>query len=220
MSSPDLSAWTGCPAPERLVLEGRYAHLEPLRDEHAADLFASTLGRPELFAHLHDHPPADESAVRSWIERTNANPDLIMWAVVDRTSERAGGRQALMRIDAANGVVELGHILWGAGVAQTRLATEAFALHAGYVFEQLGYRRLEWKCDSANAASRRAARRFGFSEEGAFAQHQVVKGRNRDTTWFAVLDRQWPAIRSRVDHWLQPDNFDAEGQQLTPLARV
>lgn len=220
MSSPDLAAWTGCPTPERLVLEGRYTLLEPLRDEHAAGLFTSTRGRPELFVHLHDGPPADESAVRAWIQQTNTNPELLMWAVVDRTSGRAGGRQALMRIDADNGVVELGHILWGVGVARTRLATEAFALHAAHVFDRLGYRRLEWKCDSTNVASRRAAQRFGFTQEGTFAQHQVVKGRNRDTTWFAVLDHQWPGIRSRLDRWLQPDNFDARGQQITPLARV
>lgn len=201
------------------MLEGRYTRLEPLGDEHAEDLFACTLAHPELFDHLHDHPPADVAAVRGWIERTNANPDLLMWVVVDRGSGRAGGRQALMRIDAGNGVVELGHILWGVGVGRTRLATEAFALHAAHIFDELGYRRLEWKCDSANAASRRAALRLGLTEEGTFAQHQVVKGRNRDTTWFAALDHQWPDIRSRLDRWLQPDNFDHHGRQRTPLAR-
>ncbi len=218
--SADLAGWSGRPAPTRLVLEGRYARLEPLRSEHAADLFESSRGHPELFAYLHDQPPADESAVRDWIVGTNENPELLMWAVVDQESGRAGGRQALMRIDSGNGVVELGSILWGTGVARTRLATEAFALHASYVFDQLGYRRFEWKCDSANQASRRAAQRFGFTEEGTFAQHQVVKGRNRDTTWFAILDHQWPRIQARQARWLEPTNFDDQRQQLTPLDRA
>jgi RimJ/RimL family protein N-acetyltransferase len=218
MTSPDLSRWSGCPTPEPVVLRGRYARLEPLAPHHAPALFDTVRGHPELFAHLHEHPPADEAQVLTWIDAVRARGDLLMWSVIDEATGLAGGRQALMRIDAGSGVVEIGSILWGPRVARTRVATEAFSLHAGYVFDQLGYRRLEWKCDSTNRASQRAAQRLGFTAEGAFAQHMVVKGRNRDTTWFSMVDHQWPAHRTRLQSWLDPANFDADGHQLTPLA--
>jgi len=143
--------------------------------------------------------------------------DPLFFAVVDRASERCEGRQALLRIVPEHGVVEVGHILWGPAIARTRVATEALHLTARYVFATLGYRRLEWKCDAANAASRRAAERFGFAYEGSFRQHLVVKGRNRDTAWFAMIDRDWPAIAAAHEDWLAPENFDPEGGQRTPL---
>ena len=201
------------------MLAGRYVRLEPLAIEHAADLWAAIRGQDALFEFLPDPPPRDATEVRAWVEATAARADLLMWAVVDRATGRAGGRQALMRMDPANGVAEVGHILWARGVARTRLATEAIALHAGYLFDDLGYRRLEWKCDARNEPSRRAAVRLGFTPEGVFAQHMVVKGRNRDTAWFALLDRDWPAQRSRLEAWLEPANFDPVGQQRRPLAR-
>lgn len=219
MKSPDLSRWSGCPVPGPVVLEGHYSRLEPLAPCHAPALFGSVRGRPELYTYLHDDPPTDESQIRNWIDGMRARSDLLMWSVIDGRTGQAGGRQALMRIDAGSGVVEIGSILWGRSVARTRVATEAFALHASYVFDQLGYRRLEWKCDSANGASQRAAQRLGFTPEGTFAQHMVVKGRNRDTTWFAMMDHQWPDVRFRLQSWLDPRNFDADGHQLTPLAR-
>ena len=219
MPEPDLAGWHGVPAPEPVALSGRYARLEPLEVRHAPDLWAAVRGMPELFEFLPDPPPHDEAGVRAWVEATRARTDLLMWAVVDQRSGRAGGRQALMRIDPANGVAEIGHILWGGGVARTRVATEALALHAGHLFDGLGYRRLEWKCDARNEPSRRAAVRLGFHAEGIFAQHMVVKGRNRDTAWFAMLDRDWPAQRDRFAAWLDPANFDPDGRQLTPLTR-
>ncbi len=217
---PDLTAWAGPPEPAPVTLEGRYARLEPLAPAHADDLFDAVADHPELYRYLHEHPPRTQADMAEWVARTVVRRDLLMWAVLDRATGRAGGRQALMRIDAANGVVEVGSILWGPAVAGTRIATEALALQAAHVFDDLGYRRLEWKCDSANAASRAAAARFGFGFEGLFAQHQVVKGRNRDTAWFALLDHQWPAARARLDAWLDPDNFDDEGRQRTRLART
>lgn len=217
--SPDFAAWTGRPEPAALTLEGRYARLEPLAATHADDLFDAVADHPELYHFLHEHPPQTRMDMAEWVARTLARDDLLVWAVIDRATGRAGGRQALMRIDAANGVLEIGSILWGPGVAGTRIATEALTLHATHVFDDLGYRRLEWKCDSANAASRAAAARFGFGFEGLFAQHQVVKGRNRDTAWFALLDHQWPAARARFEAWLDPDNFDDEGRQRSRLAR-
>ena len=219
MTSSDLSRWSGCPTPEPVELQGRYARLEPLAPRHAPALFDSVRDHPELFAHLHEHPPADEAQVLTWIDAVRARGDLMMWAVIDAATGLAGGRQALMRIDAGSGVVEIGSILWGPCVARTRVATEAFALHAGYVFDQLGYRRLEWKCDSANDASRRAAQRLGFTAEGTFAQHMVVQCRTRDTTWFAMLAHQWPDVHSRLQSWLEPANVAADGHQLAPLAR-
>jgi len=217
VSTDRVVDWHGCPPPSPVILEGSYTRLEPLAVGHAAGLAAATVGRPELYEYLHEEPPTDTAAVLAWIEATTARTDLLMWAVVDRITGAAGGRQALMRIDAGSGVVELGSILWGPGIARTRIATQAFALHAQYVFDTLGYRRLEWKCNSANVASRRAARRFGFTEEGTFAQHQVVKGRNRDTTWFSLLDHQWPDVRARLAAWLDPTNFDEHGRQILPL---
>ena len=208
------------PAPEHVVLEGRYALLEPLATRHAADLYAATRDHPALFTYLGEEAPAEQADVGSWLERTLTRSDLLMWAVVDRRTGRAEGRQALLRVDPGNGVVEFGSILWGPGIARSRVATEAFALHAAYVFDTLGYRRLEWKCDERNAASRRAAGRFGFTFEGRFAQHMVVKGRNRDTTWFALLDRDWPAQRERLADWLDPANFDADGRQRAALRRA
>ncbi len=122
-----------------------------------------------------------------------------------------------MRIDRTHGVIEIGNILWGPAIARTRVATEALFLTATYVFETLGYRRFEWKCDDENEPSKRAAMRFGFSFEGVFRQHMVVKGRNRDTAWFAMLDADWPRIRRSFEAWLARENFDADGRQLTRL---
>lgn len=217
MPERDLTGWHGVPAPQLVVLEGRYARLEPLAPAHAPDLLAAVHDRPALFDFMPDSPPADLGAMAAWVDAAVARSDLLTWAVVDRATGRAGGRQALMRIEPDHGSVELGSILWGRAVARTRLATEAFALHAGYVFDTLGYRRLEWKCDDRNGPSKRAAERFGFRYEGRFAQHLVVKGGNRDTAWFAILDHEWLALRDRMDRWLGPANFDAEGHQRVAL---
>lgn len=123
-----------------------------------------------------------------------------------------------MRIEPAHGVVEIGSILWGPAIARSRVATEAFYLFATYVFDRLGYRRFEWKCDTCNEPSRRAAHRFGFTFEGEFRQHMVVKGHNRDTAWFAIIDRDWPRLKAGYEAWLEPRNFDASGQQRSKLS--
>ena len=138
--------------------------------------------------------------------------------MVDRVSGRAGGRQSLMRIVPEHGVIEIGGVYWGPGVARTRLATEAVYLFARHVFEDLGYRRFEWKCNDRNAPSKRAAERFGFTFEGVFRQHMIQKGENRDTAWFAMLDTEWPARKAGLERWLDEGNFHAGGQQRTPLA--
>ena len=219
----NLTHWRGAPRPQRTVLDGRYARLEPLSIErHEAQLFASALepGAEARFAYLFDAPPADARAFRTWMETAVSTDDPLFFAVIDRATGRAEGRQALMRIDAPHGVIEVGHILWGPAIARTRVATEALFLMADHVFTDLGYRRLEWKCHHRNEPSRHAAARFGFTFEGIFRQHMVAKGQNRDTVWFSIVDSEWPALRSAYQQWLAPDNFDAQGQQKRRLEEL
>jgi len=202
------------------VLDGRYARLEPLSvEQHEADLFASARepGNEARFRYLFDRAPADEREFRDWMEKAVGTDDPLFFAVIDKGTGRAEGRQALLRIDPVHGVIEIGHILWGPAIARTRVATEALYLSAEYVFETLGYRRFEWKCNDLNLPSRRAALRFGFTFEGIFRQHMVVKGQNRDTAWFSIIDAEWPKLRAGYQRWLAPDNFDAHGRQLRKL---
>ncbi|NDW07230.1 GNAT family N-acetyltransferase [Jiella pacifica] len=205
--------------PEPIVLEGRYARLEPFDPaRHSNDLFAAIVSDADTrHRWLFDHAPETPEALREWMERVATSADPLFHVVVDRAAGRAGGRQSLMRITPDHGVIEIGNILWGEGIAGTRIATEALYLTADYVFETLGYRRFEWKCNDRNAPSKRAAQRFGFAFEGVFRQHMVVKGENRDTAWFAMLDRDWPRLKAGYDTWLDPANFDAEGRQANPL---
>lgn len=216
---PDLSNWSGVPFPARAALEGRYARLEPLApDRHCETLFeaATAPGVEERFRYLPDHPPADRQDLRDWMRRAAASQDPMFFAVVDRATGRAEGRQALMRIDADNGVAEIGNIMWGPAMARSRVATEALYLFADHVFG-LGYRRFEWKCDDLNVPSKRAAQRFGFVFEGVFRQDRVVKGLNRNTAWFAIIDSDWPRLREGYQRWLAPDNFDADARQQDRL---
>jgi RimJ/RimL family protein N-acetyltransferase len=206
-------------APQRIVLEGRYVRLEPLAPKHAQDLFAaaSVPDAMQRFAYLPVDPPQSLGALTAWIESQQSLADPVLFALIDRESGRAGGWQQLMRIVPEHGVVEVGYVYWGPGVARTRLATEALFLHARYVFEELGYRRFEWKCNDLNAPSKAAALRFGFQFEGVFRQHMIVKGRSRDTAWFAMLDRDWPRLRAEYERWLDPSNFNPYGTQKTKL---
>jgi RimJ/RimL family protein N-acetyltransferase len=207
-----------CPRPARVVLEGRYARLEPLAAAHAPDLFAasSAPGADARFAYLFDLPPATLGEMQAWIAKMGSD-DPLFSAVVDRASGRAAGRQALMRITPEHGVIEIGHIYWGPAISRSRVATEALYLAARHVFEDLGYRRFEWKCNELNEPSKAAARRFGFSHEGLFRQHMWGKGANRDTAWFSMLDSEWPRFRQAYDRWLDPANFDAAGRQKSKL---
>ena len=216
MSSPKLP----CPRPSRVALDGRYARLEPLAMGHADSLFRASSGEGAAarFAYLFDEPPASEEEMRAWVARAAAGEDPLFWAVVERASGEAAGRQALMRITPEHGVIEIGNILWGPAIARTRVATEALYLAARHVFEDLGYRRFEWKCHDRNEPSKAAALRFGFRYEGLFRQHMWMKGANRDTAWFAMVDGDWPAVRGAFERWLEPSNFDADGRQRSRLA--
>jgi RimJ/RimL family protein N-acetyltransferase len=216
----DLSAWSGCARPAADVLEGRWCRLEKLDPaRHGDSLYESAVapGAEGRFRYLFEAAPADRAAFDAWLLRAAAGVDPLFYAVVDASSGRAEGRQALMRITPEHGVIEVGSILWGPRIARTRIATEALYLFARYVFDALGYRRFEWKCDALNEPSRRAAERFGFTYEGTFRQHMVVKGKNRDTAWFSMLDAEWPKIRAGMERWLDPDNFDADGRQKEAL---
>ena len=205
-------------APQPIVLEGRYARLEPLEQRHAADLFAvSTMaGAPERYRWLPSNPPANLAEVEGWIEATRTSPDRYV-AVVDKASGKAVGRQAWLRIFPQNASIEIGGIYWGLPMARSQLATEALFLFARHAFDDLGYRRFEWKCNNRNEPSKAAATRFGFQFEGVFRQDMIVKGENRDTAWFSIIDGEWPAIRAEYERWLSPDNFDADGQQKSKL---
>jgi RimJ/RimL family protein N-acetyltransferase len=201
--------------PLRIMLDGRYARLEPLTTSHIHDLHLSA--SPERYRYLFDNPPQSESDTRTWIESAAASRDPLYFAVIDLATGHAEGRQALMRIVPEHAVIEVGGILWGDRIARTRVATEALFLHARYVFDELGYRRFEWKCNALNQPSRNAAIRFGFRFEGTFRQHMIVKGENRDTAWFAMLDKDWPRLKAGYERWLAPTNFEANGTQKTKL---
>jgi len=205
--------------PQRTVLEGLYARLEPLGPEHASDLWAAANdpGATERYRYLFETAPGSLSDMEAWVHRVHTQEDPLVFAVVDRATGRAGGRQSLMRIVPEHGVIEIGGIYWGPGVARTRLATEALYLFARHSFEDLGYRRFEWKCNNANAPSKRAAERFGFSFEGVFRQHMIQKGENRDTAWFSMLDSEWPERKAGFELWLDEANFDADCNQKAPL---
>jgi RimJ/RimL family protein N-acetyltransferase len=220
MSDPDFSGWTPRPRPTVQVLEGHWCRLERLDPaRHGDSLYASTVapGADDRFRYLPDPVPERRGEFGAWLEQAAASSDPLFYAVIDRATGRAEGRQTLMRITPEHGVIEIGNILWGPRIARTRIATEALHLFARHVFDDLGYRRFEWKCNAANEPSRRAALRFGFAFEGIFRQHMVVKGRNRDTAWFAITDQDWPAIRAGMERWLAPENFDAEERQKASL---
>lgn len=214
-----MSVPQSAPAPARVVLEGRYVRLEPAGVQHAADLHraANVVDAAERFTYLNE-PPSDPGQFRDWLAgQTMADP--ILFAIIDKAGGRALGWQQLMRIEPAHGVIEVGNVYWGPGLSRTRGATEALYLMACHVFDDLGYRRFEWKCNNDNLPSKRAAERFGFTFEGVFRQHMIQKGRNRDTAWFSMLDGEWPGRRAAFEAWLDPANFGPEGRQLAPLRR-
>lgn len=173
-------------------------------------------GAEERFRWLFE-APRPRPAFDDWVRQASAGDDPLCFAVVDIATGRAEGRQAFMRITPEHGVIEIGSVLWGPRMARTRIATEALFLAARHVFDDLGYRRFEWKCNSRNEPSRRAALRFGFQFEGIFRQHMVHKGENRDTAWFAMIDADWQRLKPGYERWFAPDNFDAAGRQRFSL---
>jgi RimJ/RimL family protein N-acetyltransferase len=210
--------------PERITLKGRWVTLIPLDAQaHAKALYQGSNGdapRESVWTYLFDGPYRSLGEFRANIEAKARSDDPLFFAVIDNASGSAVGYQTLMRIDAANRVIEVGNIMYTPAMQRTAGATEAQYLFARYVFDELGYRRYEWKCNALNAPSRRAAERFGFTFEGIFRQHMIIKGRNRDTAWFAMLDGEWPARKAAYERWLKPDNFDGEGRQKLKLSEL
>ena len=216
----DLTNWTPPPFPSRKVIEGAYCRLEPLDvAKHGADIAAAFAGAHSVWDYLPVDEPKDRAASDAFLASIVARADIVPFAVVDKADGKAKGHLRLMEIRPAHGVFEVGFIAYSPSLQRTRAATEAIYLCGAYGFE-LGYRRFEWKCNNGNEPSRRAAQRFGFKYEGLFRQHQVVKGQNRDTAWFSILDTEWPAHKAAFQRWLAPENFDKDGRQKTSLAAL
>lgn len=207
--------------PDLRPLPGRWVRLDPLSvARHAQSLFNSFDSKdPEgrIWTWLAYGPFADLDQFAAWLKDREAARDPWFYAFVSRASGDALGMGAFMRADPGNGVIEIGNIWMSPQLQKTREATEAIFLMIRHAFDDLGVRRLEWKCDALNGPSRNAAKRFGFAFEGIFKQHMIIKGRNRDTAWFAMLDKDWPRIRQAFEAWLSPENFDAEGRQKASL---
>jgi RimJ/RimL family protein N-acetyltransferase len=211
--------WKPARLPQRVPLQGVTVVLEPVDPRHhASALYSSSEHAPELWTHLAYGPFASQAEFARWLEGRAATEDPLFYAVVDLVTGDARGMASFLRMEPTHGVIEIGHIWFAPALQRTRQATEAIYLLARHAFDDLGYRRLEWKCDSLNQPSRRAAERFGFVFEGVFRQHMVTKGRNRDTAWFSIIDGEWAAVRAAFEAWLAPENFDGKGRQRRSLA--
>lgn len=212
--------WKPVPTVAPVTLRGRTVTLEPLDAErHAAGLWQAVQGHDDLWTWLFDGPFATEAALRQSIEEKQAGKSAVFLAIIPTETAKAAGYASFMRIEPAHGVVEVGNILLSPILQRTTAATEAMYLMARHIFDDLGYRRYEWKCNAQNQPSRRAAQRLGFTYEGIFRQHLVVKDRNRDTAWFSMLDHEWPARKQAFESWLSPANFDESGNQRQPLSQ-
>ncbi|RHE65087.1 N-acetyltransferase [Streptococcus gordonii] len=201
-------------------IEGQYVIIERLsKDKHRADLYEvyGPDSPADMWTYLFQNPVQSQEEWSQKLDQMLAAQDRFHYAIVDKESGKALGTFALMRIDRNNRVIEVGAVTYSPKLKRTRLATEAQYLLARYVFEELEYRRYEWKCDALNQPSRRAAERLGFTYEG-FRQALVYKGRNRDTDWLSMIDKDWTAVKSRLEKWLSPDNFDEKGQQIKALS--
>ncbi len=205
------------PVAPRGSLIGSYSLLEPLdADKHTSDLFDAFVGADHLWTYMPHGPFASESEYRVWVESKQGDHDPYFYAILDQESGKAIGVASYLRIDPSARSIEVGWITYSPLLQRSRTATEAMFLMMQNAFD-LGYRRYEWKCNVLNAQSMRAAERLGMTYEGTFRQATVVKGRNRDTAWFAILDGQWPGMKSAFERWLDPANFDASGNQLASL---
>jgi len=216
--------WAPVRRPSPVELRGSYVLLRPLdADADAGSLYAVShppAGDPAIWDYLFDGPYESAEQLGRLLAQVEKSDDPIFFSLAGLPEERPLGLASYLRIAAEHGSIEIGNVWFGTPLQRTTAATEAIYLLARHAFDELGYRRLEWKCNALNAASRRAAERFGFSFEGVFRKHYVVKGRNRDTAWYAIVDDEWPAIRAGFEAWLDPANFDAEGRQRRSLAEL
>lgn len=218
-TNSSLLSWKGARAPVPVILNGRFVTLEPLdAAQHGEELFAAVTGHDGLWAWLAATPAASAVEMVEKLKAWEQAEHALLFAIVPTDSGKAMGWASYMRIKPSHGVIEVGNVMFSPALQRTRAATEAMYLMARHVFEDLGYRRYEWKCNVLNEASRRSALRFGFTYEGIFRQHMVVKDRSRDTAWFAMLDGEWPARMRAFEMWLDPVNFEGAGRQRRSLA--
>ncbi|WP_436951257.1 GNAT family N-acetyltransferase [Staphylococcus xylosus] len=206
--------------PNALSIEGRYCRLEKLKPKHGEGLYAhfGTVEDLPNWTYLPDEQPQDLEAFQVYLNKKVETKDPYFFAIIDKQTEQAVGIIALLRIDQSNGSIEVGHIHYVNILKRTRIATEVQFLLARYVFETLGYRRYEWKCDALNKPSIKAAKRLGFKYEGVFRNHKVYKARNRDTCWLSIIDREWPIYKQQYEKWLDEKNFDELGNQIHRLS--
>jgi RimJ/RimL family protein N-acetyltransferase len=214
-----LPDWTPPQHPSRELMQGRYARLEPLSVAHVPDLHRANGASDAIWDYLPYGPFAREDDYRAWVADMAAKDDPVFFAIRDLETGRWSGVASYLRITPEAGTIEVGHICFSPQLQRTRAATEAMFLMMARAFAT-GYRRYEWKCNALNLGSRRAAERLGFSHEGVFRQAAVIKGRNRDTAWFAAIDAEWPALRALFETWLDPANFDNAGRQKQSLASL
>ena len=215
---PAMPDWTPREQPSNVTLKGRFCQLEPMEPvKHAADLFAAYNSAPQGWTYMGSEPYTSEADYRTYAETIAKSTDPRHYAVIDLQTGKAVGTLSLMRIDVNNGVIEVGNVMFSPLLQQTPISTEAQCLLMAYAFDELGYRRYEWKCDALNAPSRTTADRLGFTFEGVFRQAVVYKGRSRDTAWFSILDSEWPKVKAAFQAWLAPENFDAQGKQKRSL---
>ncbi len=220
---PELPGWTGAEQPPREPIEGRFCRIEPLDAErHSQDLYEaySEDAGGKLWTYMFAGPFASVEDLRAWMEPACKTDDPLFHALIDSATDKAVGIAAYLRIKPDHGVIEIGSITYSPRLQRTRAATEAMYLLMTRAFDELGYRRYEWKCDSLNAASRRAADRLGFTYDGLFRQAVVYKGRSRDTAWYSIIDRDWPAIKRAYLKWLDAGNFDRDGRQNRRLQEL
>jgi len=216
----EVSGWNGAALPSRQPIDGRYCVVEALDvSRHARDLFEAFSDDKEgtLWTYMATGPFATIEDFIAWMEPACKTNDPLFYALIDLSTGRAAGMASYMRIKQIAGVIEVGSISFSPRMQRTRMATEAMFLMMRRAFDELGFRRYEWKCDSLNEASRLAAERLGFSFEGVFRQAVIYKGRNRDTAWYSIIDSDWPVIKKAFEMWLDPDNFDEGGCQKGSL---
>jgi len=209
--------------PQRSTLRGRLATVVPLDPAaHEEALYEGTHGpdREKLWLYMGAGPFSDRASFRAYLDKLAASEDPLSFTIIANTSGRAAGHASYMRMAPEHRVIEVGNIFYTTSLARSAAATEAMYLMAKHIFEDLGYRRYEWKCNALNEPSRRAALRLGFSFEGIFRQHMIQKGRSRDTAWFAMLDHEWPLRKARFEAWLRRENFDESGKQRTALSAM
>ena len=213
-----LPGWVPPFAPARTAMLGRYCHLQPIDERFVPELFAAASHDREgsTWTYLPYGPLASENDYRQWVTTACLGDDPLFFVLIDAATGRAVGQASYLNIKPAHGSIEVGHLYFSPLARRTRVATEAMFLMMRRAFET-GYRRYEWKCDALNAPSRAAAERFGFTYEGIFRQATVVKGRNRDTAWYAAIDGEWPRLAAAFEAWLAPENFGASGQQKRRL---